>query len=73
MPFLELSIVLLDNQFGDAQYQSAVISGLAVLGLHEGGRWANVEDYTPKLSAVIKLARLMVAYAVYTLRRHGIK
>ena len=56
---LELCIALLDDQLGDHQYQSVIISGLAVLGLQEGGRWADAEDYTPKLSAVIKLARLM--------------
>jgi hypothetical protein len=62
----------LDHKLGDHQYQSAIISGLAVLGLQEGGRWANTEDYTPKLSAVIKLARLMVVRKAYELRQQAI-
>ena len=70
---LELCITLLDHQFGDHQYESVIISGLAVLGLQEGGQWANAEDYTPKLSAVIKLARLIVVYKVYTLRKQSIQ
>jgi superfamily II DNA helicase RecQ len=69
---LQFCITLLDHELADNQYKSVIISGLAALGLHEGGRWANAEDYTPKLSAVIKLARLMVIQKAYTTRQQSI-
>ncbi|KAH8749813.1 hypothetical protein BGZ57DRAFT_1010455 [Hyaloscypha finlandica] len=70
---LQFCIALLDHHnLADNEYQSVVISGLAVLGLQEGGRWANAEDYTPKLSAVIKLARLMVIQNAYGIRQQSI-
>jgi hypothetical protein len=70
---LEWVISLLDDQLGNQQYRSVIISSLAVLGLQEGGRWTNAEGYTPKLSAVIKLARLLVVQKAYTARQHAIK
>jgi len=69
---LQFCIALLDHGLADNEYQSVIISGLAVLGLQEGGRWANAEDYTPKLSAVIKLARLMVIQNAYEIRQQSI-
>lgn len=69
---LELWIALLDHKLGDHQYQSIIISGLAVLGLQNGGGWTDAEDFTPKLSAVIKLARLMVVRKAYELRQQSI-
>ena len=69
---LQFCIALLDHNLADNEYQSVIISGLAVLGLQEGGRWANAEDYTPKLSAVIKLARLMVIQNAYEIRQQSI-
>jgi hypothetical protein len=44
----------------DNEYKSTLISGLAVLGIREGEKRLDAEDYTPKYSAVIKLARLIV-------------
>ena len=41
-------------------------------GLEEGGRWASAEDYTPWLSGVIKLARLMVVRQAYEARQQSI-
>ena len=37
-----------------------IISGLAVLGIRSDNRCLDVEDYTPKYSAIIKLAWLIV-------------
>ena len=62
---LQFCIALLDYNLADNEYQSVIISGLAVLGLQEGGRWANAKDYMPKLSAIIKLAWLMVIQNMY--------
>lgn len=69
---LGFCLALLDHMLKDNQYKSVVISGLAVLGLQEGGRWANPEDYTPKLSAVIKLARLMVVEHAFRARQQSV-
>lgn len=70
---LQFCIALLDHCLADNEYQSVIISGLAVLGLQERGRWANAEDYTPKLSAVIKLARLMVIQNAYEICQQSIE
>ena len=69
---LRFCISLLDHQLGDHQYQSAIISGLAVLGLDEGGGWVDAVDYTKVLSAVIKLARLMVVQLAHHTRQLSI-
>lgn len=53
-------IALLNQPLQDNEYKSALISGLAVLGMREDDGWLDAEDYTPKYSAVIKLARLMM-------------
>jgi hypothetical protein len=51
---------LLNQLLQDNEYKSVLISGLAMLGMREDDRWLDAEDYTPKYSAVIKLARLIV-------------
>jgi hypothetical protein len=57
---LRLWMALLNHPLQDNEYKSVLISGLAVLGLREDDGWLDAEDYSPKYSAVIKLARLMV-------------
>jgi hypothetical protein len=49
-----------------------LISGLAILGIGEDDGWLDAEDYTPKYSAVIKLARLIVVQEAYERRREVI-
>jgi hypothetical protein len=49
-----------------------LISGLAILKMREDDRWLDAEDYTPKYSAVIKLARLMVVQEACERRREAI-
>src|ERR1700712_2078017 len=41
---LTLIITLLDHQFGDDEYESVIISGLAVLGIRDDRGWLNAED-----------------------------
>lgn len=62
---LQFCITLLDYDLVDNEYQSVIISGLAVLGVREDKGQENPEDYTLKLLAIIKLARLMVVQMVY--------
>jgi hypothetical protein len=56
---LKLCIQLLDHTFEQVEYESAVISGLAVIAV-DGNGWTDAQNYTPKLSAVIKVAQLLV-------------
>ena len=69
---LRLWIALLNQPLQDDEYKSVLISGLAVLGIREDDGWLDTEDYTPKYSAVIKLARLMVVQEAYERRREAI-
>lgn len=57
---LDFWIQLLDHRLVGNEYDSVIISGLAVLGIAEDGSWIEACNYTPIYSAVIKLARLMV-------------
>ena len=57
----------------DNEYKSILISGLAILGIREDNGWLDTEDYTPKYSAIIKLARLMVVQEVYERQREAIE
>jgi RecQ family ATP-dependent DNA helicase len=64
---------LLNQPLQDDEYKSVLISGLAILGMREDDGWLDAEDYTPKYSAVIKLARLMVVQEAYERRREAIE
>ena len=70
---LRFCIDLLNHPLKDDEYKSAIISGLAVLGIQDDDGWLDAEDYTPKYSAVIKLARLMVVQEAYEQRQNAIK
>jgi RecQ family ATP-dependent DNA helicase len=70
---LRLWMALLDHPLQDNEYKSVLISGLAVLGLREDDGWLDAEDYTPKYSAVIKLARLMVIHEACIRRQEAIE
>lgn len=57
---LEFCIQLLDHRLiGDA-YKNAIISGLSILGIKDGGGWLEATEYTTNYSAIIKLARALV-------------
>ncbi|KAL3588248.1 hypothetical protein FPOAC2_14147 [Fusarium poae] len=66
---LQLVIALLDHRLTVGEYRSAIVSGLAVLGIRKDGGWVDVMDYTPIYSAVIKVARAMVVYQSYQERQ----
>ena len=70
---LRLQIALLNQLLQDDEYKSVLISRLAVLGIREDDGQLDAEDYTPKYSAVIKLARLIVVQEAYERRREAIK
>jgi hypothetical protein len=70
---LRFCIDLLNHPLQDNEYESAIISGLAVLGMRGDDGWLDAEDYTPKYSAAIKLARLMVVQEAYEKKEEAMK
>ncbi|TVY62641.1 hypothetical protein Focb16_v004353 [Fusarium oxysporum f. sp. cubense] len=66
---LQTMMALLDHRLAAGEYRSAIISGLAVIGIRKDGGWMDVLDYTPIYSAVIKIARAMVVYQSYVERQ----
>ncbi|KAJ9653968.1 hypothetical protein H2201_009070 [Coniosporium apollinis] len=62
---LSFWIALLDHIVEDDDYSNALASGLAVLGITKDGTWQDAMDYTPKLSAVVKLSRMAVVEKAY--------
>ncbi|KAF9769075.1 hypothetical protein IL306_013565 [Fusarium sp. DS 682] len=66
---LQTVMALLDHRLAAGEYRSAIISGLAVMGIRKDGGWMDVLDYTPIYSAVIKIARAMVVYQSYVERQ----
>jgi RecQ family ATP-dependent DNA helicase len=57
---LRFLISLLDHQIRGNEFESGILSGLAVLGLDPDNGWVNALNYTPILSAVVKIARILV-------------
>ena len=49
-----------------------MISGLAIIGIRDNDGWLDAKDYTPKYSAIIKLARLIVIQEGYERRQKAI-
>ena len=59
-------MALLDHQLQGHEYNSAIVSGLAILGInYDDKKWKSAENYTPILSAVIKIARLFMVQQAY--------
>jgi len=65
---LHFCIQLFDHQLERTDYDSAVLSGLAVLAI-KGDGWEDASNYTPKLSAVIKVAQLLVIQYAWKMGR----
>jgi hypothetical protein len=58
---MEFCISLLRQKIRDHEYGCAFICASAVLGRKISG-WDGVEDYPPKISSLIKIARFLVLY-----------
>jgi hypothetical protein len=70
---LQLCTRLLDHELVRTEYDSVIISALAVAGMKEDGGWMSAEDYTPKYSAFIKIARMLVVRLAYVQREEAIE
>ena len=55
-------VALADHALPQGEYENALISGLAVMGMRGDGGWVSALDYTPVYSAVIKVMRMLVLY-----------
>lgn len=72
---LAFLIALLDHQLKDDSYESALLSGLAVLGIQSSSyrdkqpaeelNWLRPSEYTQYYAAVIKVARMLVIRQAY--------
>lgn len=71
---LEFWLAMLDHELKDEEFESGIISGLAVLGLEvEKGGWMPAINYTPILSAIVTVARALVVYQAYQSRQQAIQ
>jgi hypothetical protein len=59
---LAFLISLLDYYFKDDKYTSVFISTAAVLGVDTNHRWKDLLVYTPMISAIVTVARMLVLY-----------
>jgi hypothetical protein len=69
---LQFMLALLDHVLGDNEYTSALISSMAVLGISADNGWVSVLVYTPKQSAVIAIARMLVLYQSTQMRQQAV-
>jgi superfamily II DNA helicase RecQ len=69
---LAFLISLLDHPLGDNDYRNALVSGLAVVGLHEGHGWKGPSEYTTNLSAFVTVAKMLVLLQAKTQRGQSI-
>lgn len=70
---LDAIVAMFDHEFKHGQYENAIISGLAVMGLRDDGGWVSALDYTPIYSAVIKVVRMLVVYQSIVEQREEIR
>ena len=67
-------ISLLDHPLGDQEYDSALISGMAVLGWSpHSHRWREATAYTPIISAIVTVARMLVISQAKHIRQNEIQ
>jgi hypothetical protein len=66
---LQLILSLLDYVLSDNEYTSALISGIAVLGISAESSWLSLLIYTPKQSAVVSTLRMLVLYRSTQMRQ----
>jgi hypothetical protein len=69
---LEFMLSLLDQVVGDNEYTSALVSGMAVLGISAESGWLSPLRYTPKQSAIISTSRMLVLYKATRMRREHV-
>jgi RecQ family ATP-dependent DNA helicase len=66
---LRFCIELLDHRLNQSEYENAIVSFLAVLGIEGQDQWTEPGNYTPHLSGLIKIAQLFVIQLGYERKR----
>ena len=67
-------MTMFDHRLGDREYESGVLSGLAVLGAAgKDGGWMPAINHTPILAAVITTMRAMVIHRAWRQRQNQIR
>jgi superfamily II DNA helicase RecQ len=69
---LTFMLALLDHPLGDNEYTSALLSGMAVLGIDAQCGWVSPLVYTPKQAAIVGVSRMLVLYRSTQLRKQRI-
>ncbi|KAL8300987.1 hypothetical protein RB593_003818 [Gaeumannomyces tritici] len=70
---LEFFIALFDHDIQDNEFQNALYSGLAVLGIQPGHGWRSALVFTPRLSAVVTVTRMLVLYRAHRDREDEVR
>lgn len=70
---LDLCLSLLDDETKDAEYQNITVSFITVLSIQDDGTWESYMSFTPKLSGLIAVARLLVIKKAVSARRDSIE
>lgn len=65
---LSLLLSLIDHPLGEHEYSSVLLSGLAILGIDIKDGWKSPLNYTPILSAVVTVAKMLVLYSAHKQR-----
>ena len=66
-------VSILDHDIKDRASRNALISALAVMGIDEAGGWKSPLTYTPILSAVVTVSKMIVLYQAYLRRNKDIE
>ncbi|KAK3615709.1 hypothetical protein LTR56_026428 [Elasticomyces elasticus] len=67
-------IIMLNHELRDREYDSAIMSGLAVLALDtQSGGWMPATNYTPILAAMVTVRRALVVYRSWQRRQKKIR
>lgn len=72
---LRLWIALLDHSLSGNEHESALLSGVAVLGLkddHRGGGWVPAHEFSPTLSALITTSKALIIYYAHCQREDAL-
>ncbi|KAH5737485.1 hypothetical protein HBI18_067960 [Parastagonospora nodorum] len=69
----EFMMSLLDQELGDDEYSSVLISAMAVLGIGATSGWLSPLVYTPKQSAIVTTSRMLVLYQSTKMRKAAIQ
>ena len=73
MAGLTFWIAMFDHELRDSEYESGIISGLAVLALNDRSGWMTAISYTPVCAAMMTVLRAFVVYRAWRTRTDSIR